>query len=84
MDHQFESAGLNANLGARMTIAQIARRLGKSRRAIYEMLASGVIPGIRHGHRWIVTRYAYERWEQSCGMRPLHATGADLFAGTIV
>jgi hypothetical protein len=33
------------------------------------MLEQRIIPGIRLGRRWIVTRYAYEQWERTCGMR---------------
>ena len=32
------------------------------------MLEQGIIPGIRLGRRWIVTRNAYEEWERTCGM----------------
>jgi excisionase family DNA binding protein len=74
----------DANRGARMTIAEIATRLGKSKRAIYEMLESGVLPGIRHGHRWIVTRCAYERWERTCGLPPGSPAAENGFVGTIV
>ena len=31
------------------------------------MLEQRVIPAIRLGHRWLVTRHAYEQWEQRCG-----------------
>lgn len=54
----------------RITIPEIARRLGIGRLAVYKMLEQGVIPGIRLGRRWIVTRHAYEQWERTAGMRP--------------
>jgi excisionase family DNA binding protein len=54
---------------ARITVSEIAARLAIGRAAVYQMLKRGVIPGIRLGRRWIVTRYAYERWEQTCGYR---------------
>jgi excisionase family DNA binding protein len=54
----------------RMTVEQIARRLGIGRLAVYAMLDQGILPGIRLGRRWIVTRHAYEHWEKTCGMRP--------------
>jgi excisionase family DNA binding protein len=53
----------------RMSVPEIARRLSIGRLAVYEMLERGIIPGIRLGRRWIVTRHAYERWEQNCGFR---------------
>ena len=55
-------------MSARMTIDQIAQRLSVGKRTVYAMLEAGIIPGIRIGRRWIVTRYAYETWERTCGM----------------
>jgi len=54
---------------ARMTVEEIARRLNVGRRAVYGMLEQGILPGIRLGQRWLITRYAYEQWEKTCGMR---------------
>jgi len=31
------------------------------------MLEQGIIPAIRLGRRWIITRHAYEHWERTCG-----------------
>lgn len=31
------------------------------------MLKQGIIPAVRLGRRWIITRYAYEEWERTCG-----------------
>ena len=55
---------------ARMSVEEIARRLALGERAVYSMLEQGILPGIRLGRRWIVTRYAYEQWERLCGARP--------------
>jgi excisionase family DNA binding protein len=52
-----------------MTIPEIARRLSIGRLAVYTMLEQGLLPGIRIGRRWLVTRYAFESWERTCGMR---------------
>ena len=54
---------------SRITVPEIARRLGIGRLAVYAMLEQGIIPGIRLGRRWIITRHAYEQWERTCGMR---------------
>ncbi len=54
---------------SRMSIPEIAHRLAIGRVAVYGMLGQGILPGIRPGRRWIVTRHAYERWEQTCGMK---------------
>ena len=54
---------------ARLTVPEIAQRLGIGRLAVYAMLERGIIPGIRLGRRWIITRHAYEQWERTCGTR---------------
>jgi len=54
---------------ARLTVPEIAHRLGIGRIAVYAMLEQGIIPGIRLGRRWIITRHAYEQWERTCGTR---------------
>ena len=51
-----------------MSVPEIARRLAIGERAVYAMLEQGILPGIRLGRRWIVTRHAYEAWERTCGM----------------
>jgi excisionase family DNA binding protein len=55
------------DIGARLTVEQIARRLNVGRQAVYAMLEQGIMPGIRMGKRWLITRYAYEEWERNCG-----------------
>ncbi|MGE5571106.1 MAG: excisionase family DNA-binding protein [Rhodospirillales bacterium] len=52
-----------------MSIPEIAARLSIGRLAVYDMLEHGILPGIRLGRRWIVTRHAYEQWERTCGLR---------------
>ncbi len=62
---------------SRMSVPEIARRLDIGRLAVYAMLEQGIVPGIRVGRRWIITRHAYEQWERTCGMRRgtgLHTT----------
>jgi excisionase family DNA binding protein len=51
----------------RLPIADIAKRLAVGKMAVYEMLEKGILPGIRLGRRWIVTRQAFEQWERTCG-----------------
>ena len=53
----------------RISVPEIARRLDIGRLAVYAMLDQGILPGIRLGRRWIITRHAYEQWERTCGMR---------------
>ena len=54
----------------RMSVEEIAQRLAIGRLSVYAMLEQGIMPGIRLGRRWIITRHAYEQWELTCGMRP--------------
>ena len=66
-----KSASRDAHVAAsgRITVPEIARRLGIGRLSVYAMLEQGVLPGIRLGRRWIITRHAYQEFERSCGMR---------------
>ncbi len=50
-----------------ITVPEISERLGICEETIYEMLHSHEIPNIRHGHRFIISRTAYERWEATIG-----------------
>jgi excisionase family DNA binding protein len=59
----------SSSRSSRITVQEIARRLNLGRLAVYAMLEQGIIPAIRLGRRWIVTRHAYEQWERTCGMR---------------
>ncbi len=56
------------DMSSRMLIPEIAARLSVGRIAVYTMLERGIIPAIRLGRRWIVTRHAFESWERTCGM----------------
>jgi excisionase family DNA binding protein len=57
---------------SRMPIREIARHLAIGRLAVYALLEQGIIPGIRIGSRWIITRQGYARWcAQSCGTAAL-------------
>ena len=60
---------LSVQRNGRITVPEIAWRLSIGRLAVYTMLKQGIIPGVRLGRHWIVTRYAYEQWERTCGVR---------------
>jgi excisionase family DNA binding protein len=55
---------------SRISVLEIARRLNIGRLAVYSMLEKGIIPGLRLGRRWIITRQAYLTWESTCGLPP--------------
>ena len=65
-----EQSGKNVggDMSSRMSIPEIANRLSVGRLAVYTMLEQSIIPGVRLGRRWIVTRHAFENWERTCGM----------------
>jgi excisionase family DNA binding protein len=58
---------------SRISVAEIAARLSVGRLTVYKLLENGVIPSIRFGHRYIVTRRAYKDWELTCGRKPAQA-----------
>jgi len=58
-----------SEINSRVSVREIARRLNVGRLAVYDMLERGILPGIRLGRRWIITRHAYEQWERTCGMQ---------------
>ena len=59
----------------RISVAEIATRLSIGKLAVYAMLEHHIIPAIRRGRRWIVTRSAYNEWEQICGKDPDSSNG---------
>jgi excisionase family DNA binding protein len=63
------SAKLADSPSSRVSVLEIARRLNIGRLAVYSMLEQGIIPGLRLGRRWIITRQAYMTWESTCGVR---------------
>jgi excisionase family DNA binding protein len=54
---------------SRIAVPEIAKRLNIGRLTVYAMLEQGIIPGLRLGRRWIVTRHAYLEWERTCGQQ---------------
>jgi len=50
-----------------ITVPEISERLGIGEETVYDMVRRHVIPNIRHGHRFIISRSAYERWEATIG-----------------
>ena len=58
---------LPSQQSGRISVPEIAQRLDIGRLAVYLMLEQRILPGIRLGRRWIITRSAYEQWERTCG-----------------
>ena len=54
-------------MSGRISVLEIAARLSIGRLTVYAMLEKGILPGIRLGHRWLVTRHAFDAWERTCG-----------------
>jgi excisionase family DNA binding protein len=63
------SHALSTSRSGRISVDEISSRLEIGRLAVYTMLEQGIVPGIRLGRRWIITRHAYEQWERTCGTR---------------
>jgi excisionase family DNA binding protein len=53
----------------RLSVPEIAERLGIGRMKVYAMLQQQILPAVRVGRHWIITRHAYEQWERTCGTR---------------
>lgn len=55
--------------GMRTTIKvpEIAARLGVCEPTVRDLLRRQIIPNVRYGRIWIVSRTAFERWEQAIG-----------------
>jgi excisionase family DNA binding protein len=63
------ASSLKTMASRRISVEEIARGLNIGRLAVYDMLERGIIPAIRLGRRWIITRHAYEQWERTCGIQ---------------
>jgi len=57
----------NSKTRTTITVPEISDRLDVSEEIVYGMLRDNTIPNIRYGRRFIVSRAAYERWENSIG-----------------
>jgi excisionase family DNA binding protein len=55
------------NASSRVTVDEIAADLSLGRLRIYAMLEQHIIPNIRVGRTYLVTRHAYEEWKRTCG-----------------
>ena len=61
------TAPLNTQVKTTITAPQIAKRLGICIDSVYALLKNRTIPNIRYGHRFIISRAAFERWESTIG-----------------
>ena len=50
-----------------ITVPEISDRLDVCEETVYQLLKTRKIPNIRHGHRFIISRAAYEQWEAHIG-----------------
>jgi excisionase family DNA binding protein len=50
-----------------ITIPEIADRLDVCEETVYDLCKRHVIPSIRPGRRFIISRTAYEKWEATIG-----------------
>jgi excisionase family DNA binding protein len=60
-----------------ITIPEIANRLDVCEETIYDLCKRHIIPSIRPGRRFIISRTAYEKWEATIGEKKtfdMHST----------
>ena len=71
MTEPLQSSGdeLTPESCGRISVPQITKRLKSGRLGVYAMLEQGIIPAVRLGRRWIITRRAYVAWKETCGVR---------------
>ena len=50
-----------------ITIPEIAERLDVCEETVYDLCKRHIIPSIRPGRRFIISRTAYEKWEATIG-----------------
>ncbi len=62
------------NPASRVTVQDIMADLQIGKHSVYQMLDSNIIPGIRLGRGWLVTRNAYDRWKETCGTPNVNET----------
>jgi len=51
-----------------LSVKQVAQILGIGINQAYEACEKNLIPSIRFGRRWIISRTAFERWLCTCGI----------------
>lgn len=66
---QTSQADMTQSECGRISVPEIAQRLKIGRMAVYSMLEQSLMPGLRVGRRWVITRRAYLTWEETCGFR---------------
>lgn len=54
-------------MSSRVKVSEITRRLEIGRQKVYQMLEAGIIPSIRVGRSYIISRHAFEEWWRVCG-----------------
>jgi len=53
----------------RITVQEIMDRLHVCNATVYDLLKRGEIPALRLNRVYIISRHAYEQWEQNFGTR---------------
>jgi excisionase family DNA binding protein len=64
----------------RISIDEMAAFLAVGKATVYAMLNQRIIPAIKVGKRFIVTRHAFNAWEQTCGKEVDVANGVQKLA----
>ena len=56
-----------------ITLPEAALKLGVSHGSAYTMMLRGELPGVKAGHRWVVSKEAVERMAAERDPEPLQA-----------
>jgi excisionase family DNA binding protein len=67
-----------------LTIAQLAQEMGVSPSWVRKLAARGLLPAVRHGRRWRISRPAMEQLHRQLAERTLQRLDAEQQAQAIV
>ena len=63
-----EASGTAPPLCTSIGIPEMSKIMGVGRDLTYDMLERNIIPNVRPGKRFIVSRHAFDAWWKSAGM----------------
>ena len=60
-----------------LTVAEVARILGRSRERTYQLTSAGLVPSVKIRGQVLVPRRAFDQWLDALNERALARVGAD-------
>lgn len=52
-----------------MTVLEVCKEVGRSRPFVTKLLNKKVIPNVKVGRSYIITRHAFAEWQRTCGVQ---------------